>query len=109
MRFPCDLCHEEEADHDMRWAQRMACGFCSREQPVAPQCVHCGRKLATSGHLPSGRNTRFWEGGQGCRDVRRLNKNDPHKHRGKNKTTSAKHKRVGPKAWSKELKKDRQA
>jgi hypothetical protein len=83
----------------------MACGFCSREQPVAPECVHCGKRLATSGSNPSGRQTRFWEGGAGCRDVRRLNKNDPHKHRGKNKTQSAKHKRVGPKPWSKELKK----
>lgn len=47
-----------------------------------------------------GRNTRFWEGGQGCRDVRRLNRNDPRKHRGRNKTASNKASRVGPKPWS---------
>ena len=32
-RFPCDVCHEEETDgHDMKWAMRHACGFCSTEQ-----------------------------------------------------------------------------
>jgi hypothetical protein len=51
-------------------------------------------------HRRAGRRTRFWEGGQGCRDVRRLNKNDPHKWRGRNKTQSAKASRVGPKPWS---------
>lgn len=47
MRFPCDLCHEEEvADgHPVRWAQRMVCGFCSCEQAVAPDCKLCARKV----------------------------------------------------------------
>lgn len=68
-RFACDLCHEEAvADgHDAAWATRMVCGFCSREQPLDKSCKYCGKKLATSAAQPSGRNTRFWEGGKGCR------------------------------------------
>ncbi|GFR52877.1 hypothetical protein Agub_g15508 [Astrephomene gubernaculifera] len=102
MRFPCDLCHEEAvADgHPARWATRMVCGFCAAEQPLALACRGCGRQLAGSAANPSGRRTRFWEGGTGCRDPRRLNKNDPHKWRGRNKTQSAKASRVGPKPWS---------
>lgn len=101
MRFPCDLCHEECADndHEMKWATRMVCGYCSLEQRVAVECKACGKKLATTARNPSGRNTRFWEGGAGCRDAARMNKNDAHKFRGsKHKTSSAKHKRVGQKA-----------
>lgn len=48
--------------------------------------------------VPSGRNTRFWEGGAGCRDPRRLNRNDARKHRGSRlKTQSRKQSRVGEK------------
>ena len=39
-----------------------------------------------------------------CREMQ-----DPHKYRGKSKTKSAKSSRVGPKAWSKELKEKQQA
>ncbi|WIA08276.1 hypothetical protein OEZ85_007719 [Tetradesmus obliquus] len=102
-RYACDLCHEEAtADgHDAAWATRMVCGFCSREQPLDKACRHCGRKLATSAAQPTGRNTQFWEGGKGCRDVKRLDRRDAHKYRNsKAKTKSAKSKRVGPKPWS---------
>ncbi|GLC36785.1 hypothetical protein PLESTB_000783200 [Pleodorina starrii] len=102
MRFPCDLCHEESVPdgHPVRWAQRMVCGFCSTEQHLALACRACGRQLAGTAANPSGRRTRFWEGGTGCRDPRRLDRNDPHKWRGRNKTVSAKQSRVGPKPWS---------
>ncbi|GIL53720.1 hypothetical protein Vafri_9168, partial [Volvox africanus] len=102
MRFPCDLCHEDAVSdgHPARWAQRMVCGFCSSEQPLALGCRVCGHQLAGSSANPSGRSTRFWEGGTGCRDPRRLDKKDPHKWRGRNKTISAKQSRVGPKPWS---------
>ncbi|KXZ44807.1 hypothetical protein GPECTOR_62g922 [Gonium pectorale] len=102
MRFACDLCHEEAVPdgHAVRWAQRMVCGFCSTEQPVDLACRACGRRLAGSAANPSGRRTRFWEGGTGCRDPRRLDRNDPHKWKGRNKTVSAKASRVGPKPWS---------
>lgn len=60
-RFPCDLCHEEltEDGHPSKWATSMACGYCSLEQPVAPQCRECGKKLATTAGAT----------GRGCRGV----------------------------------------
>lgn len=31
--YPCDKCHDEkEVDHEMELANRMLCGFCSKEQ-----------------------------------------------------------------------------
>jgi hypothetical protein len=99
-RYPCDLCHElgVEDGHAMRWAQRMCCGFCSVEQPVADRCAHCCRKVAGSASNPSGRATRFWEGGQGQRDPRRLSRRDAHRYRGSAaKTRSNKAARVGRK------------
>lgn len=75
-RYPCDLCHEEGvADgHPVAWAKRMVCGYCSVEQPCAPRCANCLRKLAATGHNPSGTHSRFWEGGKGERDPRRLDR-----------------------------------
>ncbi|PSC71454.1 CHY zinc finger [Micractinium conductrix] len=101
-RFPCDLCHEELTDgHDMKWATRMVCGYCSIEQPVAAECKACGKKLAASASAPTGRHTRFWEGGKGQRDPNKLHPGDPRRHRGRYKTKSAKHKRVGQKGKEK--------
>eukprot|EP00878_Enallax_costatus_P041308 GHUV01047980.1.p1 GENE.GHUV01047980.1~~GHUV01047980.1.p1 ORF type:complete len:188 (-),score=10.35 GHUV01047980.1:32-595(-) len=73
-RFACDICHEEAVPdgHEAAWATRMVCGYCSREQRVDKACKYCGKKLATSAAQPSGRNTRFWEGGKGCRWVKSL-------------------------------------
>ena len=48
----------------------------------------------------TGRQTRFWEGGSGCRDRKQLNRNDARKFAGLHKTRSAKAARVGPKPWS---------
>jgi CHY zinc finger len=102
-RFPCDLCHEEATDgHEMKWAGRMVCGFCSVEQPLNEKCTACGRTLATSANRPSGRRTAFWEGGEGQRDKNKLSKRDPHKFRGsKFKTRSKKDLRVGQKGKEK--------
>ena len=30
--FACDVCHDESEDHEMKFATRMVCGFCSKEQ-----------------------------------------------------------------------------
>lgn len=100
--FPCDVCHDLAVAnaHDAGWATRMVCGLCSREQRLAASCKHCGRKLASSARNPSGRATTHWEGGMGCRDARLLDRRDAAKHRGRNKTASAKGTRVGPKPWS---------
>uniref|UniRef100_A0A1D2AC62 CHY-type domain-containing protein n=1 Tax=Auxenochlorella protothecoides TaxID=3075 RepID=A0A1D2AC62_AUXPR len=100
-RYPCDLCHEEGvADgHPVAWAKRMVCGYCSVEQPCAPRCANCLRKLAATGHNPSGTHSRFWEGGKGERDPRRLDRRDARKYRNsKAKTASRKHMRTGQKA-----------
>lgn len=89
--FPCDICHDEnnKDNHETLQANRMLCGFCSREQPIADKLCACGAD-------PSGTlTTAFWEGGKGMRDKARLNKNDPHKYTGLNKTISQKSTRVG--------------
>lgn len=101
MRFPCDLCHEEHTDgHNMKWALRMVCGYCSLEQKLDERCSNCEKKLATTGANPSGRNTRYWEGGEGCRNKARLDRRDKHKYtNSKRKTRSNKASRVGPKPW----------
>lgn len=98
-RFPCDLCHEEATDgHEMKWAGRMVCGYCSVEQSLGEKCIACGKTLATSATRPSGRRSAFWEGGEGQRDKSRLSKRDPRKFKGsKHKTRSKKDLRVGQK------------
>lgn len=91
-RYPCDLCHEELTDgHEMQWANRMVCGYCSLEQRVDSRCSGCSKKLTTSASRPEGKNTCFWEGGTGQRNKKRLSKKDPHKFRNsKAKTISRK-------------------
>ena len=91
-RYPCDLCHEEMTDgHEMKWANRMVCGFCSLEQRVDSRCSGCSKKLTSSSSRPEGKNTCFWEGGTGQRNKKRLSKKDPHKFRNsKSKTVSKK-------------------
>jgi hypothetical protein len=44
------------------------CGYCGVEQAVADSCKACGKKLASSASNPTGKATRFWEGGKGQRD-----------------------------------------
>lgn len=83
--------HEELTDgHEMKWAKRMVCGFCSLEQTIAEKCSGCGKRLATTAANPEGRKTRFWEGGQGCRDRRLLDARDKHKYKNSNAKTISK-------------------
>ncbi|KAF4464615.1 hypothetical protein FALBO_8568 [Fusarium albosuccineum] len=74
--FPCDRCHDEAQDHINEWANRMICGWCSREQNYAVEaCGFCGRSVI-------GRKGRgFWEGGKGTRDQRMMSRKDPRKHK----------------------------
>lgn len=105
-RFPCDLCHEEGTDdgHEMKWAHRMVCGFCSVEQPVNQRCKECGRRLTSTAAQPSGKATNFWEGGKGQRDHKFLSRKDPHKwSSSKKKTHSRKEFRVGTKGKERTL------
>eukprot|EP00736_Rhodelphis_marinus_P013764 Rmarinus@m.25519 len=88
--FPCDVCHEEASDgHEMQWANRMICGYCSTEQPYSGNkpCNGCSKALAGNS-----RRTRFWEGGKGCRDTSKLSKNDPRKNRERHKKKTQKSK-----------------
>ncbi|XP_056138013.1 uncharacterized protein si:dkey-24l11.2 [Lampris incognitus] len=84
--YPCDLCHDEEQDHLMELATRMICGHCAKEQPYsnAKPCISCG------GMLTRGANTSYWEGGLGCRNKLKMNRNDRKKYANTSKTVSRK-------------------
>ncbi|OAA70284.1 CHY zinc finger domain protein [Cordyceps fumosorosea ARSEF 2679] len=74
--FACDRCHEEAEDHPNEWANRMICGWCSREQNYAvDECRFCGRGVIGK----KGRG--FWEGGKGTRDQRMMSRKDPRKYK----------------------------
>ncbi|KAJ4393080.1 hypothetical protein N0V93_002287 [Gnomoniopsis smithogilvyi] len=70
----CDKCHDEAENHLNEWANRMICGYCSREQNFAvANCNYCGRSVV-------GRKGRgFWEGGKGTRDQKLMSRKDPRK------------------------------
>ncbi|KAJ5090019.1 hypothetical protein N7532_008703 [Penicillium argentinense] len=74
--FPCDKCHDAETDHPNEHANRMICGFCSREQIYRPE--NCGICKATLvGKAGSG----FWEGGKGTRNRALMSRKDPRKYK----------------------------
>ncbi|KAI1880634.1 hypothetical protein JX265_000874 [Neoarthrinium moseri] len=73
---PCDKCHDQAEDHINEWANRMICGWCSREQNYAVEaCGFCGRSVIGK----KGRG--FWEGGKGTRDKTRMSRKDKRKFR----------------------------
>ncbi|TKA69850.1 hypothetical protein B0A55_06735 [Friedmanniomyces simplex] len=74
--FPCDRCHDEGTDHPNEHANRMLCGYCSREQNFRPE--DCGICHAV---LIGKRGRGFWEGGKGTRDPTRMSKKDPRKYK----------------------------
>lgn len=67
--YPCDRCHDAAEAHPNEHANRMICGWCSREQNYRPEdCGVCHAsvvKKAGSG---------FWEGGKGTRDKGRMSR-----------------------------------
>lgn len=72
----CDKCHDGAEDHPNEWANRMICGWCSREQNYAVEaCGFCGRSVVGK----KGRG--FWEGGKGTRDQRMMSRKDPRKYK----------------------------
>ena len=84
--YACDKCHDEAVNaadgdgHMQEFANRMICGFCSREQVYKPKdCGYCGKGV--TGRTGTG----FWEGGKGTRDPKRMSKKDPRKFRMKKK------------------------
>ncbi|RMY81786.1 hypothetical protein D0864_03787 [Hortaea werneckii] len=74
--FPCDRCHDQQSDHPLEHANRMICGYCSREQNYRPEdCGICHALMI--GKKGSG----FWEGGKGTRDPKRMSRKDPRKYK----------------------------
>ncbi|KAL6714469.1 hypothetical protein ACLMJK_007893 [Lecanora helva] len=74
--FPCDRCHDEGSDHPNEHANRMICGWCSREQNYRPE--ECG---ICRGSLVKKAGSGFWEGGKGTRDKARMSRKDPRKYK----------------------------
>ncbi|OBS19601.1 hypothetical protein FPOA_11326 [Fusarium poae] len=75
---PCDKCHDKQEDHINEWANRIICGWCSREQnysSAVEACRFCGRYLIGK----KGRG--FWEGGKGTRDRTTMSRKDPRKYK----------------------------
>ncbi|KAL6923395.1 hypothetical protein ACHAPO_001562 [Fusarium lateritium] len=75
---PCDKCHDKQEDHINEWANRIICGWCSREQnysSAVEACRFCGRYLIGK----KGRG--FWEGGKGTRDRTMMSRKDPRKYK----------------------------
>ncbi|KAL7794484.1 hypothetical protein V8C37DRAFT_375721 [Trichoderma ceciliae] len=72
----CDKCHDQAEDHINEWANRIICGFCSREQNYAvEECRFCGRSVIGK------RGKGFWEGGKGNRDRTTMRKRDTRKYK----------------------------
>ncbi|XP_047195701.1 uncharacterized protein si:dkey-24l11.2 [Hippoglossus stenolepis] len=93
LRFPCcgrayacDACHDDDQDHPMELATRMICGYCAKEQPYGNgrPCISCGSMMTR------GTRTSYWEGGLGCRNKVKMNRNDRQKYANTNKTVSRK-------------------
>ncbi|VDI55177.1 Hypothetical predicted protein [Mytilus galloprovincialis] len=83
--YPCDVCHDDAEDHLMTIANRMICGHCCKEQPFALEkpCNACHQLMTKS-------RSAFWEGGKGCRDKTKMNRDDARKYANTNKTISRK-------------------
>ncbi|KAK4160040.1 hypothetical protein QBC43DRAFT_246250 [Cladorrhinum sp. PSN259] len=74
--YPCDKCHDAAEEHVNEWANRMVCGWCSREQNYAvDSCAFCGRSVIGR------RGKGYWEGGKGTRDRRLMRRGDKRKFR----------------------------
>jgi len=74
--YACDRCHDEGEAHGNEWANRMICGWCSREQNYAVEsCQFCGRSVIGR------RGNGYWEGGKGTRNRVLMRRGDKRKHR----------------------------
>lgn len=75
--YACDRCHGAGEEHSPEWANRMICGFCSREGNYRPEdCASCHAMLV--GRKGGGG---FWEGGKGTRDRVKMSKKDGRKYK----------------------------
>ncbi|KAI9366826.1 hypothetical protein DFJ73DRAFT_805743, partial [Zopfochytrium polystomum] len=83
--YACDKCHEEGKPdgHEMAWATRMVCGFCSREQQYSQKACLCGKDLTRNS-----KGSGFWEGGHGTRSRVLMSRREGRKFKGLSKTVS---------------------
>ena len=94
--FPCDVCHDSSDCPEAnlgKFASRMICGLCSKEQSSSVKVCSCGNDVASKKSTSC-----HWEGGAGCRDSLKMSRWDKHKYRGQKKTESKKLNRVGAEA-----------
>ncbi|KAL4970892.1 uncharacterized protein BDV14DRAFT_186547 [Aspergillus stella-maris] len=80
--FPCDKCHDAATDHPNEHANRMICGYCSREQIYRPE--NCG---ICRSYLIGKAGNGFWEGGKGTRNKTLMSRKDPRKYKRRGGTT----------------------
>ena len=67
--YACDKCHDDAEGHPNEHANRMICGFCSREQNYRPEeCGLCRMNVVGK------KGTGFWEGGKGTRDKAKMSR-----------------------------------
>ncbi|OCT53622.1 CHY zinc finger domain protein [Cladophialophora carrionii] len=73
----CDRCHDAAEAHVNERAERMVCGWCSREQRFRrDDCGLCGRSLTRQRKVGG-----FWEGGQGTRERRLMSRKEKRKYK----------------------------
>ncbi|EXJ95498.1 hypothetical protein A1O1_00620 [Capronia coronata CBS 617.96] len=77
--YPCDRCHDAAEAHVNDHADRMICGWCSREQRFRPEdCVVCGRSVVRKRKAA---RAGFWEGGRGTREKGLMSRKEPRKYK----------------------------
>lgn len=77
--YPCDRCHDAAEPHVNDRAERMLCGWCSREQRFRPEdCGFCGRSVVRKRRTPGAGG--FWEGGKGTRDKSLMSRKEKRKY-----------------------------
>ena len=86
--YPCDRCHDAAESHANERAERMLCGWCSREQRFRPEdCGFCTRSVIR--RRRGGGAARFWEGGKGTRDRGLMSRKEKRKYKNKRSEGSA--------------------
>lgn len=64
--YPCDICHDQNEQHNYEFAKKILCGFCSNWK------CDCESKKGSSSH---------WNGGKGIRDKSKMSKKDKQKYK----------------------------
>ncbi|OAP65188.1 hypothetical protein AYL99_01160 [Fonsecaea erecta] len=76
--YPCDRCHDAAEAHVNEHADRMVCGWCSREQRFRSEdCGLCGHSVIRRRKAAGG----FWEGGRGTREKGLMSRKEKRKYK----------------------------